>query len=150
MKGITPFLWFDDEAEEAVDFYLSVFPRGRKGKVFRSAGKVLTAEFEVQGQSFVALNGGPQFPFTEAVSFVVSCESQAEIDDLWERLSEGGKKVQCGWLKDRYGLSWQIVPADLPEILGGPDPAKSKAAFDALMKMEKIVVEDLRRARDAA
>ncbi len=150
MKGITPFLWFDDEAEEAVDFYLSVFPRGRKGKVFRSAGKVLTAEFEVQGQSFVALNGGPQFPFTEAVSFVVSCESQAEIDDLWERLSEGGKKVQCGWLKDRYGLSWQIVPADLPEILGGADPAKSKAAFDALMKMEKIVVEDLRRARDAA
>ncbi|ACL55770.1 VOC family protein [Methylobacterium nodulans] len=145
MQGITPFLWFDGQAEEAARFYVSVFPDGRIERIVRCgeggpgpAGSVLTVAFTVAGQRFTALNGGPQFPFTEAVSFVVTCDSQAEIDAYWAALSEGGAPGRCGWLKDRYGLSWQIVPAGLPEWLDGSDPARAGRVMAALMTMDKL------------
>lgn len=145
---ITPFLWFDTQAEEAMDFYLSVFRNGRRLGVTRVDGKVLTVRFELEGQEFVGLNGGPQFHFTEAVSFVVNCETQTDVDDLWEKLSKGGQTSQCGWLKDRYGLSWQIVPTALSTLLSDPDPARAGAVMQALMKMNKLVIADLQRAHD--
>lgn len=149
MKTITSFLWFDSRAEEAVDFYLSIFPNGRRGTVTRSNGKVLVVRFELQSQEFIGLNGGPLFPFTEAVSFVVSYETQAEVDTLWEKLSEGGTKSRCGWLKDRFGHSWQIVPTALPELMSDPDPAKANSVLQAMMGMDRILVEELRRAHEA-
>jgi len=156
-QRITPFLWFDDRAEEAAKFYVSIFPGSRIGTTARydeatakaagrPAGSVMTVAFELDGQEFVALNGGPVFAFTEAVSFVVNCETQAEIDHYWSALtSGGGQEVQCGWLKDRFGLSWQIVPTILNELLAG-DPDKAKRAMAALMKMKKISIAGLQTA----
>lgn len=150
MNKITPFLWFDNQAEEAANFYISVFKNGKIGKVSRQGGKVLVVEFEVNGQPFLALNGGPQFKFTEAVSFLVNCETQQEVDEFWAKLSEGGSEMNCGWLKDKYGLSWQIVPAALLKLMSDPNPQKSQAVFQAMLKMNKIVIQDLEKAYEAA
>ena len=153
MHRITPFLWFDNQAEEAVNFYTSIFKNSKKGSIARYGeggpgpkGSVMTASFELDGQEFVALNGGPIFKFTEAVSFVVNCETQKEVDYYWEKLLEGGKPSQCGWLKDKFGLSWQIVPTELPKLLQNKDPEKSKRVMGAMMKMVKIDIEVLRNA----
>jgi predicted 3-demethylubiquinone-9 3-methyltransferase (glyoxalase superfamily) len=154
---ITPFLWFDNQAEEAAKFYTSVFNNSRIRKVARfskagekaagrPAGSVMTVEFQLEGQEFVALNGGPQFKFTEAISFVVSCKTQAEVDKYWNRLSAGGKKVQCGWLKDRYGVSWQIVPTILGELLSSKDGAKTERVMQAMLKMVKLDIKRLKQA----
>jgi predicted 3-demethylubiquinone-9 3-methyltransferase (glyoxalase superfamily) len=148
MPKITPFLWFDDNAEEAVNFYASTFKNAKVLSVNRRGGKVLVVNFEIEGQQFMALNGGPMFKFTEAISLFVNCETQQEVDELWEKLSEGGSKGQCGWLKDKYGLSWQIIPRALMKLMSDPDPQKSNAVFQAMMKMNKIVIEDLKRAHE--
>ncbi len=159
IQKITPFLWFDSQAEEAVSFYTSIFKDskiltvsryGEEGAEAsgRPKGTVMTIAFQLFGQEFVALNGGPIFKFTEAISFVVNCESQDEIDDYWEKLSRGGdpKAQQCGWLKDKYGLSWQIVPTVLVELLNDPDPEKSRRAMKAMLQMKKIDIETLKQA----
>ncbi len=153
MQRITPFLWFDHEAEEAARFYASIFPNSRIGKVTRYGeagpgpkGSVMTVQFELDGQQFIALNGGPQFKFTEAVSFSVDCKTQKEVDEYWKKLSAGGEEGPCGWLKDRYGLSWQINPTALGEMLGDPDPKRSKRVMEAMLKMKKIDIDGLRRA----
>ena len=150
MPTITPFLWFDTQAEDAMNFYASVFPNAKVLSVNKVQGKVLTVEFELEGQKFIGLNAGPKFPFTEAISFVVNCQTQAEVDDYWTKLSAGGSTGQCGWLKDKFGLSWQIVPAALPKLLGASDPKKRDAVFQALMKMTKIDSTALQAAHDAA
>jgi predicted 3-demethylubiquinone-9 3-methyltransferase (glyoxalase superfamily) len=137
---ITPFLWFDSNAEEAVNFYLSIFKNSRRLNEHRAQGRVLTIGFELEGQKFTALNGGPMFKFTEAVSFVVRCDSQAEVDEYWSKLSEGGSNMQCGWLKDKFGLSWQVVPTNIAELIGHPK------AMEALMKMTKIEIAELEGA----
>lgn len=155
MPDITPFLWFDTEAEEAANFYVRLFPNSKITKVVRNtgaagpAGSVLTISFDLDGKSFTALNGGPYFKFSEAVSFVVHCKSQEEVDRYWDGLLAGGQASQCGWLKDRYGVSWQIVPDALLELVGDPDPARAKRATDAMMKMVKLDIAELRRAADA-
>jgi len=154
MHKITPCLWFDDRIEEAVNFYVSVFRDGRIHDVSRygegaprPAGTVLTMRFELAGQQFQALNGGPQFPFTEAVSFAIDCEDQAEVDHYWEHLtSGGGEESMCGWLKDRYGLSWQVVPRALPLLLNGSDKAGAARAMQAMLQMRKLVVAELEAA----
>jgi predicted 3-demethylubiquinone-9 3-methyltransferase (glyoxalase superfamily) len=153
MRGITPFLWFESQAEEAAKFYVSVFPRSKITQTTRYGeegpgpkGTVMTVAFELDGQEFVALNGGPQFSFTQAISFVVNCETQAEVDAFWEKLSEGGEKIQCGWLKDRYGLPWQIVPTALGRLLGDEDPQRSRRVMKAMMQMKKLDVAELERA----
>ena len=153
MQKITPFLWFDDNAEEAINFYASVFKNSKILSVTRYGdagpgpkGTVMTAEFQLEGQKFVALNGGPHFKFTEAISFVVNCETQDEVDEFWEKLSEGGEKSQCGWLKDRYGLSWQIVPTVLIEMLQDKDAEKSKRVTEAMLQMHKIEIKTLKQA----
>ena len=149
MLSITPFLWFDTQAEEAMNFYASIFPRSKVLSVNRMQGKVLTAEFELEGQQFMALNAGPHFRFNEAVSFFVSCETQEEIDALWTKLTvDGGEPGQCGWLKDKFGLSWQIVPKALGRWMGSGDAAKSKRTMDALMQMKKLDIDALQRAFD--
>ncbi len=155
MRRITPFLWFDDQAEEAARFYCSVFDNSRIKKITRYTdagpgpiGSVMTVEFELDGHAFIALNGGPQFKFTEAVSFSVDCDTQEEVDEFWEKLSEGGEEGQCGWLKDRYGLSWQINPHVLGEMLDDPDPHRSKRVMDAMLAMRKIDIAGLRAAYD--
>ncbi len=158
MKNITPFLWFDDQAEEAINFYISVFPNSRLLNLTRLGddapgpkGKVMTATFELNGRQFMALNGGPQdFHFSEAISFFVDCETQAEVDDLWEKLTDGGEPGPCGWLKDKYGLSWLIVPKALGEMLGDPDPARAGRVMQAMLKMSKIDIAGLRQAYEAA
>lgn len=154
---ITPFLWFDRQAEEAANFYVSIFPISKVVKVVRCgeagpgpAGSALTVEFQLQGQTFVALNGGPHFKFTEAVSFVVNCQTQEEVDAYWEKLCAGGAPVECGWLKDKFGLSWQIVPTVLPELLNDPDPAKSGRVMKALLTMKKLDIRALRKAYDGS
>jgi predicted 3-demethylubiquinone-9 3-methyltransferase (glyoxalase superfamily) len=154
---ITPFLWFDHQAEEAADFYVSIFPNSKIVKIVRYGaagpgpqGSVMTVEFQLEGQSLVALNGGPHFKFTEAISFVVSCQTQDEVDFYWEKLSAGGTEVQCGWLKDKFGLSWQIVPTLLPELLSDPDPAKSQRVMKAMLAMKKLDIRALKQARDNA
>jgi predicted 3-demethylubiquinone-9 3-methyltransferase (glyoxalase superfamily) len=151
-QKITPFLWFDGSAEEAANFYVSVFKNSKILKVVRFGdagpgpkGVVMTVSFELEGQELVALNGGPQYEFTEAVSFVVNCETQQEVDELWGRLSEGGAEQPCGWLKDPYGLSWQIVPTVL-RMLQDPNPEKSKRIMDAMLQMKKIDIADLDKA----
>jgi predicted 3-demethylubiquinone-9 3-methyltransferase (glyoxalase superfamily) len=156
-KKITPFLWFDDQAEEAVNFYISVFKNSKIGDVRRYGddvpgpkGKVMTISFELDGQEFMALNGGPQFKFTEAISFFVNCENQEEIDRLWYTLSEGGEESMCGWLKDKYGLSWQIVPSILDKLMSDPNPAKANAATQAMLKMQKLDIQALQDAYDQA
>jgi predicted 3-demethylubiquinone-9 3-methyltransferase (glyoxalase superfamily) len=157
MQKITPFLWFNDNAEEAVKFYTSVFKNSKIGKIARydqagekasgrPAGSVMTVEFQLEGQEFVALNGGPMFKFTEAISFVVNCETQEEVDYYWEKLSAGGKEVQCGWLKDKFGLSWQIVPTVLGELLSDKDAAKAQRAMEAMLKMVKLDIKKLKQA----
>lgn len=157
MQKITPFLWFDDQAEEAVEFYASIFRNSKIVSVTRydeegskaagrPKGSVMTILFKIEGQEFVALNGGPVFTFSPAISFVVNCKTQKEIDRLWEKLSEGGKKERCGWLKDKYGMSWQIVPAFLGEMLQDKDPQKSLRVMKAVLKMNKIDIETLRQA----
>jgi predicted 3-demethylubiquinone-9 3-methyltransferase (glyoxalase superfamily) len=157
MPKITPFLWFDDQAEEAVKFYTSIFKNSRIGKISRydkaseqasgrPAGSVMTVGFQLDGQEFVALNGGPHFKFTEAISFVVNCRTQAELDRFWKKLSAGGQEVQCGWLKDKYGLSWQIVPTVLGELLSGKDAAKSQRVMHAVLQMVKLDIKKLKQA----
>ena len=154
MQKITPFLWYDDKAEEAANFYVSIFKNSKVVSVARYGeagpgpkGSAMTVAFELDGQKFVALNGGPHFKFTEAVSFVVNCTSQEEVDYFWEKLLEGGgKESQCGWLKDKYGLSWQITPTILPELLQDKDPEKANRVMQAMMKMVKIDIETLKRA----
>ncbi len=147
---ITPFLWFDTQAEEAMKHYTSIFKNSRVLGVSRAQGKVLTVTFELEGQRFIALNGGPMFKFTEAISLFVNCESQQEVDELWEKLSAGGQKSRCGWLKDKFGLSWQVGPSALGRLLNDPDRAKSQAVLQAMLKMDKLVIADLQQAHDSA
>ena len=153
MSKVTPWLWMDTQGEEAAEFYCSVFPNSEIKFVSHyteagpgPAGSVLTVEFVLDGQEFTAINGGPQFPFTEAVSLLINCADQAEVDYYWDHLTAGGEEGQCGWLKDRYGLSWQVVPAGFEEIMGDPDPAKVKRAMEAMFTMQKIDVAALRAA----
>jgi len=157
MKGFTSCLWFDHQAEEAARFYTSVFKNSRIGTIShygdagakasgRPKGTVMTVEFELAGQKFLALNGGPQFTFSEAISFIVNCETQQEVDDFWAKLSEGGSPGPCGWLKDKYGLSWQVVPTALGEMLEDQDPAKSERVMSAMLKMQKLDLAALKRA----
>jgi predicted 3-demethylubiquinone-9 3-methyltransferase (glyoxalase superfamily) len=155
MRKITPMLWFDSQAEEAAKFYVSIFKNSKLGKISRYGetgpgpkGSVMTVAFELDGQHFTALNGGPMFKFTEAVSFVVHCKTQDEVDHMWNRLSEGGTTQQCGWLKDKYGLSWQIVPDALIELATDPDAKKSQRVMQAMMQMVKIDIAKLRQAYD--
>jgi predicted 3-demethylubiquinone-9 3-methyltransferase (glyoxalase superfamily) len=153
MQKITPFLWFDGKAEEAMNFYISIFKNSKVGRVTRYGeagpgpkGTVMSAMFQLEGQEFMALNGGPQFRFTPAISFFVNCETQQEVDELWEKLCEGGKKDRCGWLKDKYGLSWQIIPSALGKMLGDKDPEKSKRVMEAMLQMDKIDIKRLQEA----
>ncbi len=157
MQKITPCLWFDDKAEEAVNFYVSILNNSKIGSITRYGeegakvsgrpkGSVMTVTFQLNGQEFMALNGGPHFKFSEAISFLVNCETQQEVDELWEKISEGGKKGQCGWLKDKYGLSWQIVPSVLGEMFQDKDAEKSKKVMEALLKMGKIDIKTLKQA----
>ena len=155
MQKITPFLWFDNNAEEAVNFYCSIFKNSKIGGFARYGdagpgpkGQVMTASFELFGQKFAALNGGPLFKFTEAISFVVNCESQEEVDEYWDKLSEGGEKSRCGWLKDKFGLSWQIVPTVLSELLQSKDPGRSKRVMNAMLKMDKLDIKTLKQAAE--
>jgi len=155
MQKITPFLWFDNQAEEAVKFYTSIFKNSKVGTIARygesgpgPAGSVMTAAFELEGQPFVALNGGPIFNFTEAVSFVVNCESQDEVDYYWDNLLKGGTPSQCGWLKDQFGLSWQIVPTALSKLLSAKDPQKSRRVMEAMLKMVKLDIKTLEEAAE--
>ena len=157
MQKITPFLWFDNQAEEAVNYYVSIFPNAKILNVARynddgaqvsgrSKGSVMTVVFQIDGQQFIALNGGPVFTFTPAISFVVNCETQDEIDRLWDRLSAGGEQQQCGWLKDKYGVSWQIVPSVLGALLGHPDAATSQRVMQAMLQMKKLDIKGLQQA----
>ncbi len=155
IQKITPFLWFDNQAEEAAAFYASIFPNSKIVKVCRygeagpgPAGSVMTVEFQLEGQSFVALNGGPHFQFTEAISFVVNCQTQDEVDAYWEKLSAGGGEVQCGWLKDKFGLSWQIVPTVLLELLSDPDPERSERVMKVMLTMKKLDIRALKQAAE--
>jgi len=157
MQKITPFLWFDEKAEEAVNFYVSIFNNSKIGSITRYGdeaaevsgrpkGTVMTVTFQLEGQEFMALNGGPHFKFTEAISLLVNCKTQEEVDELWEKLSEGGEKGQCGWLKDKFGLSWQIVPTVLGEMLQDKDAEKSKRVMHALLQMRKLDIKRLKQA----
>jgi predicted 3-demethylubiquinone-9 3-methyltransferase (glyoxalase superfamily) len=161
IQKITPFLWFDNQAEEAMNFYTSIFKNSKVGNITRydeasakasgrPVGSAMTVPFQLEGQEFVALNGGPIFKFTEAISFVVNCQSQEEVDHFWKKLSEGGdpEAQQCGWLKDKYGVSWQIVPIVLGELLNDPDPVKSKRVTEAMLQMKKIDIQGLKQARE--
>ena len=157
MDKITPFLWYDNQAEEAANFYVSVFKNSKLGRIThwseeaaekagQQPGSVLTVEFTLDGVEFAALNGGPMFEFNESVSFMVNCETQDEVDYYWEKLSEGGEKSRCGWLKDKFGLSWQVTPIILPQLLADPDKAKASRVMNAMMEMEKIDIAALQRA----
>lgn len=157
MQKITPFLWFDGNAEEAMNFYVSIFRNSKILKVVRYGdagpgpkGTVMVASFQLEGQEFQALNGGPQFKFTPAISLFVNCETQQEVDDLWKRLSEGGREDQCGWLQDRFGLSWQIIPTLLPRLLSDKDAKKSQSVMKAMLQMKKIDTKKLQQAYDQA
>ncbi len=153
MPTITPFLWFDHQAEEAAKFYVSIFKNSQIVTTTRYGeagpgpkGSVMTVVFQLEGQEFIALNGGPQFKFTEAISFSVNCKTQKEVDEFWEKLSAGGEEGPCGWLKDKYGLSWQINPTILGEMLNDPDPKRSRRVMEAMLKMKKIDIAGLQRA----
>ena len=155
MQKITPFLWFDGNAEEAMNFYTSIFKNAKVGNVSRygeagpgPAGSVLTASFELEGLQFTALNGGPHYKFSEAVSFHVACESQEEVDYFWDGLGAGGRIQQCGWLKDKFGVSWQIVPTALPRLLGNPDRAKASRVMQAMLQMNKLDIATLHAAHE--
>jgi predicted 3-demethylubiquinone-9 3-methyltransferase (glyoxalase superfamily) len=152
-EGFTTCLWFDGQAEEAANHYVSIFKNSRLGRVGRyteagpgPAGTVMAAQFEINGQRFVGLNGGPQFTFNESISFQIHCQDQEEVDYYWSRLSEGGREVACGWLKDRYGVSWQVVPAGLVEMIGDPDPEKAARTTQAMLSMVKLDIAALRKA----
>jgi predicted 3-demethylubiquinone-9 3-methyltransferase (glyoxalase superfamily) len=153
MQKITPFLWFNDDAEEAMNFYVSIFKNSKIGRVTRYGdagpgpkGQAMSVAFTLEGQEFMGLNGGPQFSFTPAISLFVSCETQDEVDELWEKLSEGGSRDRCGWLKDKFGLSWQIIPTALGRLLADKDPVKSQRVMQAMLKMNKIDIEQLQDA----
>jgi predicted 3-demethylubiquinone-9 3-methyltransferase (glyoxalase superfamily) len=153
MQKIVPFLWFDGKAEEAMNFYASIFKNSKIGDVTRYGkagpgpeGTVISATFELEGQKFYALNGGPQFAFTPAISFFVNCETQQEVDELWEKLSAGGQEQPCGWLQDKFGLSWQIIPTILGKLLGDKDPAKAQRVMQAMLQMKKIDIARLKQA----
>jgi len=153
MQKITPFLWFNDKAEEAMKFYVSIFKNSKVVTVTRYGdagpgpkGSVMTAAFQIEGQDFVALNGGPQFTFSPAISFVINCQTQKEVDYFWQKLSEGGKTNQCGWLDDKYGLSWQVVPTILSKLIADKDPAKSQRVMKAMLQMEKLDIKRLKQA----
>jgi predicted 3-demethylubiquinone-9 3-methyltransferase (glyoxalase superfamily) len=161
MQKISPFLWFDSNAEEAINLYVSIFKNSKIVNVSRYGeegakvsgrpkGSFMTATIELNGQTFMVLNGGPLFRFTEAISFFVNCETQEEVDFFWEKLSDGGSESQCGWLKDKFGVSWQIVPSALGKLLGDKDPAKSGKVMQAMLQMKKIVIADLQRAYESA
>ena len=158
MQKISPFLWFDGQAQEAVAFYLSVFPHAKAGKVMRFGdagpgpkGSVLTASFELDGQEFTAINGGPEYKFTPAISFMIPCDTQQKVDDYWRKLTaDGGQPVQCGWLTDKYGVSWQVTPVVLRDMLMDKDPARANRVMQAMMKMVKIDIAALERAYDTA
>jgi predicted 3-demethylubiquinone-9 3-methyltransferase (glyoxalase superfamily) len=155
MQKITPFLWFNDNAEEALNYYISIF---KDSKIINASyygdagpgpkGTLMTATFQLEGQKFMALNGGPLFKFTEAISLFVNCKTQEEVDDLWERLSAGGEKSRCGWLKDKFGLWWQIIPSALGELMGDKDPVKANKVMQAMLKMDKIDIKKLKDAYD--
>ena len=153
MQKIVPFLWYDGKAEEAMTFYVSIFKNSKIGAITRCGehgpgpkGSVLLASFQLEGQDFMALNGGPMYKFTEAISLYVNCETQAEIDDLWEKLSAGGQKIQCGWLKDKFGVAWQIIPSILGKLMNDPDPAKLGRVVKAMFDMTKFDIEKLKEA----
>jgi len=153
LPRITPFLWFDDKAEEAANFYVSVFKNSKIGSIARYSdagpgpkGSVMTVSFELEGQPFIALNGGPLYTFSPAISFFVDCKTQQEVDELWDKLTAGGGEVECGWLRDKYGLSWQIIPTALLELMQDKDPVKSQRVFKAMLQMTKIDIEGLQRA----
>jgi len=155
VQKITPFLWFDDNAEEAVNFYVSLFADSKVNNITRYGeggpgpeGQIMTASFELHGQEFMALNGGPHFTFSPAISFFVNCETQEEVDELWEKLLEGGEAQQCGWITDRFGVSWQIIPTALGELMGDLDPAKSQRVMTAMLRMVKIDIQGLQQAYD--
>ena len=156
-QRVIPNLWFDTQAEEAATFYCSVFPNSRIVSIARypegspgPAGEVMTVEYELDGQRYVHINGGPQFTFSEAVSFQIDCADQAEVDYYWEKLTDGGEESQCGWLKDRYGFSWQVVPAGMDELFSDPDPDRAQRAMQAMLKMRKLDVAEMVRAAEAA
>jgi predicted 3-demethylubiquinone-9 3-methyltransferase (glyoxalase superfamily) len=153
MQKITPFLWFDDQAEEAMNFYVSIFKNSKVASITRYGeagpgpkGTVMSATFSLDGQEFFAINGGPLFKFTEAISLFVNCETQQEVDELWDKLSSGGKPSRCGWLKDKFGLSWQIIPSALGKMLGDKDAAKAKRVMQAMLKMDKLDIKKLEQA----
>ena len=153
MQKITPFLWFDGNAEEAANFYISIFKNSKMGKITRYGdagpgpkGSAMSVTFQLEGQEFFALNGGPHFKFTPAISFFVDCKTQEEVDDLWEKLSAGGRTDRCGWLQDKFGLSWQIIPTVLGQLLGDKDPQRAKRAMQAMLQMTKIDIEKLQQA----
>jgi predicted 3-demethylubiquinone-9 3-methyltransferase (glyoxalase superfamily) len=155
MQKITPFLWFDGKAEEAMNFYVSIFKNSKVGNITRYGeagpgpkGTVMIATFQLEGQDFIALNGGPQYTFTPAISLFVDCKTQQEVDELWEKLSARGEKNRCGWLRDKYGLSWQIVPSALRELMADKDPEKSKRVMKAMLQMDKIDIKGLKQAYD--
>jgi predicted 3-demethylubiquinone-9 3-methyltransferase (glyoxalase superfamily) len=157
VQKISPFLWFDNQAEEAVNFYVSLFKNSKINNIKRYGdagpgpkGSVMIVTFQLEGQDFIALNGGPTFKFTPALSLYVDCETQEEVDQLWDKLSEGGRKDRCGWLQDKYGLSWQIVPRALQQLMSDPDPKKSASVMQAMLQMDKIDIEALKRAHEKA
>jgi predicted 3-demethylubiquinone-9 3-methyltransferase (glyoxalase superfamily) len=156
MPKITPFLWFDDNLEQAMEYYTSIFPNAkivnvsRAGNAAGGKGKVFTATFELEGQRFIGLNGGPHFKFTEAISLFIDCSTQEEVDELWAKLSAGGEEGRCGWVKDRFGLWWQVVPAALGQMLGDRDPARAQRVMQAMLQMRKIDIAGLKRAYDQA
>jgi predicted 3-demethylubiquinone-9 3-methyltransferase (glyoxalase superfamily) len=155
MQKITPFLWFDGRAEEAANFYTAIFPNSKIVSIMSSGeagpgpkGSVMSATFKLQGQEFIALNGGPMFTFSPAISFFVHCETQEEVDNFWEKLSEGGEKQRCGWLRDKFGVSWQVVPTVLGQLLQDKDGEKSKRVMNAMLKMDKLDIASLKRANE--
>jgi len=157
MQKITPFLWFDGNAEEAMNFYVSVFKNSTVVNIRRygkagpgKEGSVMTGTFQIEGQEFFVLNGGPQYKFTPAISLFVNCETQKEVDELWDKLSAGGRKDRCGWLQDKYGLSWQIIPSALGKLLGDKDPKKANSVMQAMLQMDKIDIKKLKQAYDKA
>jgi len=157
MQKITPFLWFDGNAEEAANFYISIFKNSKMGKISRYGdagpgpkGSAMSVTFQLEGQEFFALNGGPQFKFTPAISFFVNCETQQEVDELWDKLSAGGRTDRCGWLQDKFGLSWQIIPTVLGQLLGDKDPQRAKRAMQAMLQMTKIDIKKLQQAAGEA
>jgi predicted 3-demethylubiquinone-9 3-methyltransferase (glyoxalase superfamily) len=157
MQKITPFLWFDGNAEEAANFYISIFKNSKMGNISRYGdagpgpkGTAMSVKFHLEGQEFYALNGGPQFKFTPAISLFVNCETQQEVDELWEKLSAGGRTDRCGWLQDKYGLSWQIIPTVLGQLLGDNDPQRAKRAMQAMLQMTKLDIKKLQQAADDA